>query len=696
MAIKNTLGRLLILFLAMFVFLSVSVSAQTYLNITITEESYQNVSFARDFYLEEIVEYSLVMGWVNITNPSDEAVYDIRVKMDNLGNLATNVTWYDGRHGVQAVGLTTENFVVNFPDPISRVPQPFREGQDLDRDNRTDFIWANNTHLIIDLSSEVDLIALPLPVGEPLDDPGHSVSFTMVPIISPTSGETLGWVDGSSISNQAGQIDGGVIDIHQAPNPDFVVLHVPELTPGDYAVFTYNATTDVAPPLNISTSYLHDQLTKVMANECFNVRQNATNQFNGGLPLEEVNITMTMQTVVWNDTSSNFSFQTLFEEGDWENVDAITDHNQTWYWNVNNGTIGWEDMYYINYTVCAPVTVPNSSTYRFLVEELNYRTIGTITGVDISDIKAGADVRFNLTKRIDRPTDDEFNRYVIWESQPSVATSTDIQFNLTKVSVWVTQNEDPNQFTVLKDRYFPEDNEQLVNRTQRWFGDHWYFNYTDGSHPDAPPPIVWMMPYYHIADIDDQIERLFITTSGEDYYFKYIYVVNGYWLEVEKNVTNIGADNYSISLFVWNIGPGFTPRDLTVTVYDFVPENFTVNDWTITPTQSGPVSGAFEGEFHYWDIPPQRTPQNASFAPAGEINSTWNVSYNVTGFGEYRVSDLFIVGLDPRLVDGASSSEVVSVLSSMTSRSTESVYIMVVFALVAINILNYVFTKKRD
>ena len=695
MAIKNIFGNSLILFLAMFIFLSVSVSAQTYLNVTITEESYQNVSFARDFDLEEIVEYSLVMGWINITNPSDETVYDIRIRMDNLANLATNVTWYDGRHGVQAVGLTTEEFSVTFPDPITRVPQPFREGQDLDRDNRTDFIWANATHLIIDLSSETDLISFEL--NDPLDEPGGAFFFDNEPIVSPTTGETLGWLDGEELNNLPGQINGGVVEIIQAPNTDFVVLHIPEIGPDEYSVFTYNATTDVSPPLNISTAYLHDQLTKVMANECFNVRQNATNQFNGELDLNEINISMRMQPVVWNTTSNNFSFQFLFEEGDWDNVDNETHHNHTWYWNVNGGTLAYEESTFINYTVCAPVTVPNSSTYRFLVEELSYRTEGTITGVNIDDIKAGADVRFNLTKRIDRPTDTEFNRYVTWESRPSVVTSTDIQFNLTKVSVWVTSNHDPNEFTVLKDRYFPQSNDQIVNRTQRWFGDNWYFNYTDGSHPDAPPPIVWMMPYYHIADIDDQIERLFITTSGEDYYFKYIYVVNGYWLEVEKNVTNIGADNYSISLFVWNIGPGYTPRDLTVTVYDFIPQNFTDTGFEIQPTGEAVITeGAFVGTSLYWDIPSNRTPQNASFAPRGQPQSTWNVSYNVTGFGEYRVSDLFIVGLDPRLVDGASSNEVVSVLSSMTSRSTESVYIMVVFALVAINILNYVFTKKRD
>lgn len=695
MATKKVLGKYILLLVVMFIFSSVFASADTYLNITITERAHQNVTFAEFFVLEETVHWSLVQGWLNVTNPSDETVYDIRIRMDNMGNLETNVTHFDGRHGVQAVGLTTDPVTVTYSDPITTTPQPFIS-QDLDRDNRTDFIWVNLTHLIIDLSTETELITFEL--ADPIDEDPHAVSFSMEPIIS-SSGELLGWVDGTEALNSPWQIDGGVIDIIQAPNDDYVMLHIPELQPGDYTVFTYNATSAIEPPLKISSDYIHDQYTKVLANECFQVIQNATNSFEQGLDLFDVNVRMTMQSVVWNDTESNFSFQQLYPFGDYVNVDNTTGHNQTWVWNVNGGTLTHGDMQWINYSVCAPVTVPNSSTYLFLQEELSYFTGGTITGVNLTTVLAGADVRFNFTKRIDRPTDTEENRNVIWEAEPSVATSTDINFNVTKISMWVSSSENPNDLTELKERYFPQ---VLVNQSNRWnsynnLGQRWYFNYTDGSHPTlAPPPIIWMIPYYHIADVDDQIIRIFETESGEDYYFKYIYVVNGYWLEIEKNVTNIGVDQYNISLNVWNRGPGFTPRDLTVTVYDFVPVNFTVDQWSENPTANSTVTGSFDGLAVYWDIPPTRTIQNASFAPMGEINSTWDVSYTVTGEGEYRISDLFIVGLDPRLVDGGSSSEVISVLSSMVSRSTESVYILVVFALVGINILNYVLMKRED
>ena len=694
MAIKNVSGKFLLLTVALFIFSSVFVSAQTYINITIIEEAHQNVTFAENFTLEERVVFSIVTGWINVTNPSDETVYDVRVRLNNMSNLETNVSHVGGRHGVQAVGLTTVPLSINYPNPITTIPQRFIFPQDLDRDNRTDFIWLNLTHLIIDLSTETQLLTFPFPPGEEVDQI-HAVDFDMEPIIS-SSGELLGWIDGAENLNAPWQIDGGVLNIIQAPNDDYVVLHIPELRPGDFSLFTYNATADIDPPLNIDTDYIHPQRTKVLANECFQVIQSASNEFEQGNDLFDINVVMEMQPVAWENESYNFSFQQLYPFGDHANVDNITLHNHTWFWEVNGSYLAHGHSTYINYSVCAPVTVPNSSTYLFLVEQLNYRTEGTITGIDLSDVKAGADLRFNFTKRIDRPTDQEENRYVIWEVEPTVATSTDIDFNVTKISLWVTRNHNPNNFTELKERYYPE---PLVNLSNKWTvgsREGWYFNYTDGSTLSAPPPIIWMIPYYHIADVNDQIIRIFETRSGNDYYFKYIYVVNGYWLEVEKNVTNIGEDEYNVSLFVWNRGPGFTPRDLTVTVYDFVPVNFSVTQWNILPTADQAVDGAFEGLAVYWDIPPTRTVQNASFAPVGRENSTWDNWYTVEGEGEYRLSDLFIVGLDPRLVDGGSSSEVISVLSSMVSRSTESVYILVVFALVAINVLNYVLTKRKD
>ncbi len=686
--------KIFILSIFIFSLLSVGVFAQTFVNATVVESAHQNVTFAEFFDLEENVYDANIQGWINITNPSNETVYDLMVRLDNMANLQTEVIHYDGRHGSQSSGLTTEN-VTETLGVINRTPQPFPSNQDLDRDNRTDFIWVNDTHLKIDLSSETQMIVFEL--SDPITEDAHSVSFSDEPIVS-SSGEVLGWVDGSSPDNEEDQIDAGVIDIIQAPNPDYVMMHIPELRTGNYTVFTYNATADIDAPLNVTTDYVHEHRTKVLANECFVVQQNATNDFEQGLDLSNVSIDMDLQSVPWNDSTFNFTFANITETGDWQNVDRP--NNRSWRWDVNDGFVGWNDTYGIEYTVCAPETVPNSSTYQFLEETLSYSTNGTITGINLSDIKARADLRFNFTKRIDEPTDEEENRNVIWESEPTVAASNDIIYNLTKTSMWVSDADsiDPNDKTELKERYYPNTTVSEGNRWNSWedMGERWYFNYTDGSHVDAPPPIIWMIPYYHIADVEDQLITTFETRSGDDYYFKYIYVINSYWLEIEKNVTNIGENEYNVTLNVWNIGPGYTPENLTVTIYDFVPEEFTADDFSPMYSGTQSVEGSFDGTAYNWDVPTTRTPQNASFAPEGEINSTWNASYTVEGEGDYTISDLYIVGLDPRLVDGGPSSEVISVLSSKVSESSEGLYVTIVMALVVINLMNYVMVKKKD
>ena len=668
--------------------------ADTNVNISIIERANQNVTFAENFDLVESITGDLIEGFINVSNPGSEPVYDILLRLKNMSNLETNVTWVSGRNGSQSVGLDSTPDQITY-GVINYTPQPFIVPHDLDHDNRSDFLWINETHLVMDFSSEEDLITFFL-AGGPTDQISWSLSFTDQPITL-SNGETVGYFNGSGLQSQ-GQIDPGNLVISEAPNADFVVLHIPELMPGNYTFFSYNATSIIDPPMNVDTWYTHEQLTKVLANECFNVTQNATNDFFNGKNLTNVNISMDMQSVDWNGSVYNFTFDELLQTGDWRNVSNST--NRSWSWAPAGGNLTWGNTETINFSVCAPETVPNSSTYMFLQEQLRYETEGTITGIELADIKARADVAFNFTKRIDKPATTLDDRVVTWESEPTVGTRNDITFNVTKVSMWVTYkgDMDPNNMDTLYQRYFPK---QLVNRSDNWnsFEDistRWYFNYTDGSHPTAPPPVIWMMPYYHIADYQDQIQRTFRTESGEDYYFKYIYVVNGYWLEIEKNVTNIGPDQYNVSLFVWNRGPGFTPRNLTVTIYDFVPEDFTPFQFNPGTDQNTAVSGAFNGTAYLWNVPTTRTIQNASFAPKGQSNSTWNATYLVNGTGDYRLSDLYIVGLDPRLVDGGSSSEVISVLSSMASSSTETMYVMIVLALVAINVVNYAIAKRRE
>ena len=72
----------------------------------------------------------------------------------------------------------------------------------------------------------------------------------------------------------------------------------------------------------------------------------------------------------------------------------------------------------------------------------------------------------------------------------------------------------------------------------------------------------------------------------------------------------------------------------------------------------------------------------------------YTLNYSVNGTGTFKVSDLYIVGLDPRQVDGANTSGAISILSGIASTSRELLYLGVVVFLVAINIGNFLMTSK--
>ncbi|MFP4111839.1 MAG: hypothetical protein ACLFUO_02480 [Candidatus Woesearchaeota archaeon] len=692
--------RLVISTFIMFVFLAmisfVSADNVTYVNVSIEEKAFQNVTFARDFWLEENVTNKIVHGYVNVSNPSQETVSDILIYLDNMTNLATNFSHMSGRMGNQLIVTDDTDDDVVYSN-LNITPMPLT-GIDLDHDNRTDYMFLyNETHIAFDLSTEYDYIFIDSGVDM---FSGEGIFSNIEDTITMNDGTDVGYFFSDQ---QTTDVIGGLFDSVTITEytHDFVTLHIRELLPGEYSLFNYTATSDVDPPIDVDTNYTHEQYRKVLAGECFNVTQWATNNFAYEFNMTDVNITIDALGVTWNDTVFNFTLFELMPSGDYGNVTKAPgeNENKTWYWIVNNGTMEWGETYNISYSVCAPASVPYSDSYAFIKESLQYQTDGTISGIAVTQVLSVANTEYNFTKRIDKPSDTLNNTVVTWEVIPKITTVKNITYNVTKMSFWITEDLNPNNRTTLVNRtdlnmiYFPN---TVINETRTWTGSEWFFNYTDGSSLDSPPPIIWMYPYFKIADVDDQLTDYYLTKSGEDLYWKYIYVVNGYWLEIEKNVTNVGEDSYNITVDVVNRGNGYTPSGLTVTVYDFVPGEFEAYGFNPAASAQRRVYGVFNGTAYRWDIPPERTTQNASFAPRGEINSTWNTTYIANGTGDYRISELFIVGLDPRLVDGGSAHEAISVVSSMATHTTEMVYVVIVLFLVGLNITNFMISRKKE
>ena len=680
----------------------------TRVNITIQETVHQNVTFAENFDLVENRTYSLIEGVVTISNPGDETIHDIYVQFDNVENLATDFVYRSGsgREGFQTIFPGEEsNYTVT--DPItagSTITLPL----DLDEDGTNDTVTHNNTHLIFNLTSEYELLSIPFSnsTNDSLDITNVGTVLEMDFNLTSLR-EDKGYNDGhdfarvqisgtTSTTEELSSVSFNITDYER----NYAVVFVPQLRPGNQSVFDYNISSiTVEPPLNISTEYTNPEFeTKVLTGETFGIRISAENIATVG-DLEDVNITLRAEQVdvtngsvteTFNFTLHNLSNNISISD-DFANVD--TSNNRTWYWAVNSGTITGGNQYNISFDIKAPDTVATSNTYLALTQILGYRIPATASELGVSDVRAQAAIRFNESKRIVSPQDSAENRNVTWGSDPNVGTDLNITFTLEKVSLWVTEIRDPNEKVGIDKDYDSLDLD--FNMSNPWPGDTWYFNFTDGSEAGSPPPIIWMKPYWIIKNTGNQIINSSVTVNGTDLYMNYIYVVGGYWLEVDKRVIDTGDGQYDIFTEVYNRGNGHTPQNMTVTVYDFIPTEFEAYDFGPNPNQQSNVTGQFAGTAYQWDVG-LRTNISTSFSPRGSADGldTWNMSYSVNGSGDFQVSDLYIVGLDPRLVDGANTYEGVAVISAIASTSREILYLAIVVFLIGINLANFMMTSR--
>ena len=202
---------------------------------------------------------------------------------------------------------------------------------------------------------------------------------------------------------------------------------------------------------------------------------------------------------------------------------------------------------------------------------------------------------------------------------------------------------------------------------------------------------------FTIRNDGTQLINRSITQNQNDIYIKELYLIIGYWLEIEKNITSIGNDTYHIRIDVHNKGNQVTPADTIVTIYDFVPGNFHLNTsfnysnspWYNTTMANNSINGTYNGTLYQWGLLPANS-LNTSFAqgPSVNENTTWSVDFDVQGQGDYQVMDVFITGLDPQQVDGAGSSRAV-IVSEVLDRikSTEGIFALVASVLLLLGLL---------
>ncbi|MFP4403056.1 MAG: hypothetical protein ACLFPJ_01750 [Candidatus Woesearchaeota archaeon] len=483
------------------------------------------------------------------------------------------------------------------------------------------------------------------------------------------------------------------------------ILYIPELRAGEDSVFVYNMSCmGIDPPVEILTNYSNsdhpDINKKVLAGYNWTLNQTVINNNPLGNDITNLNINMMPQDVVWNDTNVfPFVFAGLYELGD--NLNVNTADPSMWIWDVNGGTLPHGDNVSIKFNMTAPFSVPFTATFMALLENITYDVSYAMTNLTVEQINASADIEYSEEKRIFRPADNLNNSNVTWEVRPKVYSELNISYDLNKVELWVT-NTDGNPNDIVSGLNVTHEGMPLkeINLTTNWGNSSyfWYFNYTDST----DPPVVWIRPEWLITNDYGQILNHTTTVSGEDLYMKYIYVVHGYWLEIEKNISNIGEGQYRINTTVKNIGNGWTPIYEAVTVYDFVPDEFTAwnfSDDTFNNQSVGIEGSNYYGDSYVWSIP-WKGDMNSSLGPmkgpnaTGAENYTWNVAYTVNGTGTYSVSELYIVGLDPLKVDGAHTSPLITIISGIKSKTNELIYIGIILFLILINVTNLFMTHR--
>jgi hypothetical protein len=504
----------------------------------------------------------------------------------------------------------------------------------------------------------------------------------------------------------------------------YLILHIPELNSGENSTFIYHVNTSaVRPPLNFTSNY---SASKLLAGDNITVTDTVQNSFDNAsyqtnTCIYDINITQKTVPINFSGTLYDFYFVPSSTTGpDAGNVTYSAD-NKTMYWTVlNESCLNLNSKTNVNYVVQSPYNVPKSTDYPMVNSTLRYKLNESISQIRVTEIRAISEANLGFEKKIVGPSDPVlYGSNVTWNVTAYFNTTTNITYNLTHVTLWVSKrnvngsytnpnvvdNDSINTTKPLKVEISPF---VLVNSTNLWTSTSWLFNYSD-----VPSPIVWAKANFTINNDGVQLVNKSITQNGNDIYIKELYLIVGYWLEINKNITAINNNTYQITIKVHNKGNRVTPKDTVVTMYDFVPSSYSiVNDEilygvynqtseTIAPvgTDASPwynvsrantsINGTFNGTLYQFGLIPTNN-LNTSFAqgPVYNENTTLIVRYNVTGSGDYKLTDVFITGLDPQQVDGAGSSKAV-MISEIFNRlsSTEGIFATVASVLLLLGLL---------
>jgi hypothetical protein len=484
---------------------------------------------------------------------------------------------------------------------------------------------------------------------------------------------------------------------------DYMLLYIPDLAPGASSIFTYDInTTVIAPPLNLTASYSDSRL---FAGLPVTITDTLVNTMNSTLYPNNCiyNISLAHNALTLNNSGTLLNV--TFDSGSLGGTDSgnavVAGDNRSIAWTtLASGCLNSTNTTDLSYDAQTPSGVNSAATYEIVNTTMTYQYNGTFSRISLVSFVALVDLDLEFEKYLNNTLSGD---NATWRISAESSNPTDIDVNLTQVSLWVSTRDgtgtgftnpsildnDTISGTTLTNTYTP--NFLLNATTSPWdnSGTEWYFNYTFSS-----SPIVWMDIDATVINDGLQLQDRSVSYGNNVVYIKELYLATGYWLEISRNITRIGDQEFNIFVTVVNLGTSPTPADQAVQVYNFIHNSFTLTSpfvyssstWFNTVEANETLTDPlYNGTMYQFALLANGNPSNSSLDVYGgspNINNTWTLTYNVSGTGEFNFDDLFLTGVDPLSTGTVGGTQAVVVEGEYSFASAKVEYILGFLAVV--------------
>ncbi len=512
-----------------------------------------------------------------------------------------------------------------------------------------------------------------------------------VTVVLSEGGNTNAWAK----SSDAGSI--ATTAFNMADSGTQITVHIPLLPAGKYALLTYTVATTKM-PVYLTTSYSANKIPAVTGQKTsvtLNLVKDASS------PILNTNINTLAVSV------APAAGWTLSNNATTDGSTALSGSNMVWTpatpLSVGSATFDAtiSDPTPFNNTSSLALYPLANSTLIYKINSASQSAIGNVSVVGAPTATTG-DVSVDVTKQLLGTGNDRY-----WQFTPKIGfvsspQAPGVTYTLSAVSVWITdgsvsavpanhQLSDTTGTIGVTSAPLPAS----LTTSQAWVGTTTNVHTIAGS--DTPPgniygftagvPVGFVKPTISIANDGTQIGIQYNNDANTVTFQKSIWILNDYYVEATKTITSLGGNQYKVTISVKNLG---TKKSPDVYVYDIVPSSFSGPSTIKFFDKSGTEITLPSLRFPNIDTTNKYTGRQAAVSIAG-INGAaywWNVgnldqsggaqdamslAYQVDGgSGDYPLSELYMVGLDPALTTNLQSTPFLNNAVSMANANFET------------------------